>query len=424
MSAVQETAKSAEVQVVGAILLAPDRARVAAEIVTPADFADKRLAAAYSTMLSMHSTGQAIDEQTVAAKLATGAFRLTDLELFDCRSRTYTPQNIDAYARQVAEAAGMRRLSAFGYRATAAAESDMSFSEAMTAARGEWDQIGAEIAPSLDAPLLADVLDGPDDYDWLIPNLLERRDRLILTGGEGSGKSFLVQQIAILAAAGIHPTTFAPVDPVRVLVVDAENSAKQWRRRIRPLAIKARQRGSVDPTQTMRLATVPRLDITTERDLTGVHRLIDQHAPDILIIGPLYRLLPRAITSDDDAAPLLTALDGLRARGCALVMEAHAGHARDGAGERDLRPRGSSALMGWPEFGFGLRLLPPETDQPDLEPVRAGLIRWRGDRDERAWPHTLVRGGEWPWSDYDQQATAAAYQNRYSYQTQPDRKAS
>ena len=68
--------------------------------------------------------------------------------------------------------------------------------------------------------------------------------------------------------------------------------------------------------------------------------------------------------------------------------------------------------MGWPEFGFGLKLLPPETDNPH-EPPQAALVRWRGDRDERAWPNTLTRGGEWPWTDADPNDTANRYQNRY-----------
>ena len=78
--------------------------------------------------------------------------------------------------------------------------------------------------------------------------------------------------------------------------------------------------------------------------------------------------------------------------------EAHAGHATTKGGDRDLRPRGSSALMGWPEFGFGLALDP---DEPDL----AHLVRWRGDRDQRDWPISLRRGGEWPWTDERRAAT-------------------
>lgn len=404
----------AERAIIGAALLDPSQLRFAQEHVEPRDFADRRLGAAYEAMVRRHVSGEPIDEITIAADLADSQFRLTNLELFDCRHSTPAASTMGHYARIVADHAGKRRLEIFATRAQQAARSAATYDTLMPGVRAEWDTLATTAATAIDAPLLRDLLDGPDDYDWLIPNLLEKRDRLVLTGGEGSGKSYYIQQIAITAAAGIHPTTLAKIEPVRVLVVDAENSAKQWRRRVRPLVAKARQTGQVDPAGTMRIATVPRLDITSEKDLAAVHRLIDQHAPEMLVIGPLYRLLPRAITSDDDAAPLITALDSLRARGCALIMEAHAGHAKDGLGERDLRPRGSSALMGWPEFGLGIKMLPPDDSTPGL--VQASLMRWRGDRDQRAWPDTLERGGAWPWMDSDPAATAAAYQNRYTYE--------
>jgi hypothetical protein len=124
------------------------------------------------------------------------------------------------------------------------------------------------------------------------------------------------------------------------------------------------------------------------------------------MIGPLYKLIPRAINSDDDAAPMLTALGSLRARGLALVMEAHAGHATTAGGQRDLRPRGSSALMGWAESGLGIALDRDESNQ-------ARLVRWRGDRDQRDWPRDIVRGGEWPWIDARQPtAPRAAWRSR------------
>ena len=73
-------------------------------------------------------------------------------------------------------------------------------------------------------------------------------------------------------------------------------------------------------------------------------------------------------------------------------MEAHAGHGRGVDGTRDLRPRGSAALLGWPEFGLGIA---PDPDDASLSRV----VRWRGDRDERDWPEALRRGGPLPWMD-------------------------
>jgi hypothetical protein len=102
--------------------------------------------------------------------------------------------------------------------------------------------------------------------------------------------------------------------------------------------------------------------------------------------------MPKEVTTDTEAAPLLAALDGIRERGVAMLMEAHAGKATDGHGERNLAPRGSSALLGWPEFGYGLR---PSSTDPDM----AIMVPWRGDREQRGWPKLLRRGvdGEYPW---------------------------
>jgi replicative DNA helicase len=244
----------------------------------------------------------------------------------------------------------------------------------------------------LGSKTLGDVLDGPDDYDWLIPGLLESGDRLVVMGEEGLGKTVLMRQLAILSAAGIHPMTFQSIKPVRVAVVDCENTERQWRRNTRAMTSKARYAGSADPAETIRLECAPRMDITTAKDLGALHALLDEHDPQMLVIGPLYKLVPFAINNDSDAAPVITALDSLRDRGVCLLMEAHAGHAKGAGGSRDLRPRGSSALLGWPEFGFGLAW-------HQSIPNAAELIRWRGDRDERAWPEVLVRGGEWPWTN-------------------------
>lgn len=402
---------AAEKAVVGASLISADAIRFAVEFCTPGDFRDVRLGKVWSLMVGMRSAGVKVDPITVDQRIREdGTIRgITGADLITLRQATPTAANIGYYARIVGEAATKRRLANAGLRMAQLGESDESLQTVMEVARGEWEKVRGEQAHHIVAKPLGQLLDGPDDYDWIIPHLLERQDRVIVTGGEGAGKSYFIQQIAIMAAAGLHPMTGQRVDPINVLVVDAENSDKQWRRRVRPLVRKAAQYGTANPAETMHIATVPRLNLTNERDLGSVHALLEEHQPDMLMIGPLYRLIPRAIQSDDDAAPLIAALDGLRAHGCALVMEAHAGHATKGVGgERDLRPRGSSALMGWPEFGFGLQL--EDDNEGDL--VTARLVRWRGDRDERAWPNRLMRGGTWPWSDFDPGTTQLMYEHK------------
>jgi hypothetical protein len=84
--------------------------------------------------------------------------------------------------------------------------------------------------------------------EWVIEGLLAQGDRLVLTASEGLGKSTLLRQIAVCAAAGLHPFHSAPIDPVKVLVVDCENGRKLSRDRYRPLVAKATR--SARPSMT------------------------------------------------------------------------------------------------------------------------------------------------------------------------------
>jgi len=250
------------------------------------------------------------------------------------------------------------------------------------------------------AVTLRELLDKPDEpYQWLIPGLIERGDRFMLTGVEGQGKSVLLRQIAVAFAAGVHPfrTSFPHIAPGKVLIVDAENSERQVRRSMRGLAQAVANKGQRDPRDFVMVECTGRIDITNDLVLSRIHHTLDAQQPDVVVIGPLYRITSGALMTDDDAAPVLAALDTIKDRGISLLIEAHAGHAQKVQGVRDMRPRGSSALLGWPEFGYGLRPDPDRENGYRLE-------RWRGDRDVRDWPTTLDRGGWFPWRMGEEEA--------------------
>jgi hypothetical protein len=386
----------AERAVIGALLLDSRCWQFVAPPLHGMDFSALQLEQIFDGIGRMLSAHEVVDVLTVGPKLAEWGVRgLTSNDLFKMVEETPYVAAAGPYALQVHEESIRRQLRVAGEHVLQRSQSsELNVGEAVARSLEELRAIQGEGSRDLEAKPLGDVLALSESYDWVIPDLLERKDRLILTGGEGAGKSTLVRQLAIAAAAGIHPFTGARIEPVRVLVVDAENSEQQWKRSAQRIVDTALAKGGkADPRTNVYLACAPRLDLTRDSHLGQVHRLIDQHEPSLVFIGPLYRLTSRAITNDDDAAPLLTALDTIRDRNLAMVMEAHAGHARDGSGERDLRPRGSAALMGWPEFGMGIRV------NRDFETMFE-LGRWRGMRDEsRQWPEFLTRGGhgEFPW---------------------------
>lgn len=389
-----------EQAIIGCILLDSRAIRAASDIVHPSDFLDIRLGEMFRGMLAMHANRETVDVFTVADKLATwtanldGANSIHVAELHEWMDAPTSWAAVSGYAEVVRREAMRRGIRVAASHLEQAVGSDDLATVIHNGIAELKDLVETHAVRKLDAVPLRSILEGSVEYDWVIPGLLERRDRVLVTGVEGGGKTTLVRQLALCSAAGVHPFDFTPMRPARVLVIDAENSEVQWRRSVHRLVVLAQSRGSVDPGDAVMIRCTTRLDLTREQHLSQVQALVDQHRPDVLFIGPLYRLVPRAINSDDDAAPLLAALDTLREHGAALVMEAHAGHALGAGGERDLRPRGSSALLGWPEFGLGLR---PVKDPDGLMTETVALARWRGDRDARSWPAHLRRGTDWPW---------------------------
>lgn len=396
-----------ELAVVGAALLDPNSIRFALNHVEPADFHNLTLSHLYTLLIGMRSAGYPIDAVTVFDRLREEGDpilrRVDGVDLSNLREATPTASNVEWYAKRVAAAAARRRYVRYGLRIAQLAEGDMPIDELATIVRDEYTAVTTNSGgDKWTRRTLADVLAEEDTpEDWVIPGLLERGDRLMLTGGEGAGKTTLMRQIVIATAAGINPITFDPIDPIQSVVIDVENSERQWRRQTRGLALKARHRShlAIDPLENIGLYCRGRIDITSQHTLAHIHAALDEHEPGIVVIGPIYKLIPGSMNDEDQAARVITALDSIRDRGIAMVIEAHAGHSKINGGDRDLRPRGSSQQLGWPEFGFGLQM-----DAHD--PTLTHVIRWRGDRDDtRTWPDELRRGGDWPWTDGRQPTT-------------------
>lgn len=364
----------------------------ARKALTAADFYYPQHADIWEAMRRLDSSGKSVDAVTVSAILDPRS--LAHSLMPDLMTQVVYPDGIADYAAVVRSWAQKRRIQDLAttthQRAMAPGLLPTGFAAKAAADFAAVRDSGAEDVTAL---TLSELLDMPDqDYDWIIPGLLERGDRLMVTGEEGLGKSSLLRQIAILAAAGIHPfDTTRRIAPIKALIYDAENSRRQFLRKTRTLHTFACMNGD-DPGPRVMVETTGRVDITRDRDLAKIHSLCDAMQPDVLVIGPLYRLTPRAINTDDEASPLLAALDTIKDRGIALLIEAHAGKSViENGGGRNMAPRGSSALLGWPEFGYGMRKVDAASSH------YCDFLPWRGARDERAWPSRMKRADHMTW---------------------------
>lgn len=253
-----------------------------------------------------------------------------------------------------------------------------------------------------DAMTLDEFCDQPfGDVDWVVPDLLARDDRLVITGVEGFGKSILMRQIAVAVACGMHPFSLHAIPARRVLVVDCENPKRIMAEKFADIRRIATTRGLTAGDRLWIKRFPGGLDLGDPTDRLNLHRLCQTFRPDVLVIGPVYKLyVGGAMQREEDLARTVTkVLDELRAVfGFALILEHHSPHGQ-GFGGRSVRPIGSSLWLRWPEFGWGIT----PADGTEIPDRIADVRHWRGSRDERAWPTRLAAGRphELPWIDPD-----------------------
>ncbi|AXQ51887.1 DnaB-like dsDNA helicase [Gordonia phage Catfish] len=380
-----------------------------------------------AVVVGMLRSGQGVDAVSVLGQVqARGLSRDWDgSALFELiQLAPVAAQTARAHAERVRALSGRRKLLFAAQRATQRLSTPVYDGE-----DGDVRQITGELRQLCDAaeeatadrarpvPTGMDTfLSITDTHDWLVPGLLERMDRTILTGGEGGGKSVLCSQIAACVAGGVHPFSGQVLgrgaQQIRVLVLDCENSPAQSRRRYRKVIQRVNLKRDMDGYNPlawdewlsidMRPAGV---DLLSARDVSWVEHAISSTAPDLVVLGPLYKLHHLDENDNSAAREVAWVLDGLRERHkIALLTEAHSGKAKDLAGNRNTAPVGASVWLRWPEFGFGLR--PSENGERDRSgrAKSVDVVPWRGAREERAWPSSLSWGHTLPWiadADYE-----------------------
>lgn len=386
----------AERAVVGACLAAGAVPETVREMLTPADLYDPHLREvaeacwdgfsdpiqARTELLRRGVRGQAADGVFLAGLMAEGL-----------------PATVQHHARIVRDLSVRRQVIVEAHRALQAAENPSVDPYDLAASLSVQTGVLSDRAVTHVADL-TDVhrfLEGPVDYDWLVPGLLERGDRLLLTAGEGAGKSVLTRQLAVMVAAGLHPFTVRQLQPLPTVLVDLENGTRHLRRALKPLLEQAWRDGRPVPPNGLVVESRPAgIDLTRPEDEAWLLNLCEQAKPALLVIGPLYRMHATDMSKEEPARHLTRVLDAIRARhNCALVVETHAPHGGS-VGPRSLRPVGSSLFLRWPEFGYGIT--------PAKEDGVFYLRSWRGARDERDWPSRLAWGGpgRWPWVTYSE----------------------
>ena len=227
-------------------------------------------------------------------------------------------------------------------------------------------------------------------YDWVIPNVLERQERVIVVAAEGAGKTTLARQVALMSSAGIHPFRRDVMPKVRTLMIDLENPERIIRRTSQRIYDKIKWFDKHEEMDAHLLMKPDGVNLFGSKDKAMIEEHVAAVRPDILFFGPLYKSFidPGGRTAESVSLEIARFLDYIRCTyNCALWIEHHA--PLGSGGQRDLRPFGSAVWSRWSEFGLALA---PDPTDPEL----IAFNHYRGQREAREWPALCKRGESWP----------------------------
>ena len=380
---------AAERAIVGASLRWPHRLEGVADDLASEDFYGLEMRHIWEAVQELLSAGITVDPVTVLDRVGPS---IESAYLVGLIGEALPPQR--EHVEIILRHSAARQVRQIGSEAEFALSQGDDPYEVAASSATELDRVGSMSAYGLPESLtFPELIEKAEDCSpWLIPGLLRNDGRCVIVASEGLGKSTLLRQIAICAAQGINPLRFDAIDPIRVLIVDAENSPAAIAETGKRLDSQARRTAgnAYDPSRCKVWTRQGGLDIRSPRDRADLVREIRDQRPQLVVAGPVYKLGPShdGERHEEGAEGILAVLDELRTRfEFALILEHHAPKPQGGA--REMLPYGSQRWMAWPELGITLKA---------NKSGGVDLGRFRGDRLRSWWPDRLERSGVWPWT--------------------------
>jgi KaiC/GvpD/RAD55 family RecA-like ATPase len=169
----------------------------------------------------------------------------------------------------------------------------------------------------------------PEPVDWLIEGVVARGTLTLLAGREKEGKSLLAMACAACGAGGGGTLAGIHVEPVRVLIIDAENGDRELHRRLRSLGLRA--------NHAARIEVYEATGHDMRRHLHEIEAVLGSSKPDLLVLDSWRSLWAGDENDSGEVAKVLDPLRNLIRRHNAGAVLIH--HMRKGGGYR-----GSSAI--------------------------------------------------------------------------------
>ena len=427
----------AEESVIGAMLLSRDAIDVVSRHLTVGDFYRPALGFVFHALVRLQGRGEPCDAVSCAAELdAMGVDKtiITIPDLISLQSNTPSISAAERYAKIVSERS-MRRL-----MVDRAYELIFNANDLTIPATETFDGHLAQLA-MIEAGILGGDVDETiaiEDFinrdqsvvsAWTIHALIRNKHKMLIVGGEGSGKSSIMRYAGICAAYGIEPFRHRRTKPIRVLICDFENPEDALFDSFTSI-IKNVNRESDWEEPEDRLWWRPEgINLRERADLIHLENQIRLRRPDLVCMGPLYEMYQNNPKDSWETAAkdVQGKLKKLMYRyNFALIIEDHAPNDRSAG----MRPYGSSFWRRWPDIGLGLEpmMLPDQVrgEPPQFYEDRFRLNRWRGQRVPTDWPKYIIRGesisspwyfqGDWNNGDFDLEGIRRGSKQRTNYE--------
>jgi hypothetical protein len=390
----------AERDAIGAMILSADARQAGLEVGRAEDFYDPLWANVFICIEQIWARGGAADISTVASEYEVRYGEADRGRLLEAVTNVPTASNVKDYVAIVARHAAARKVMALCAETANQAVKLADPYELAEALKVDLDSMDTPAdTDRCEAQSIDDLLDTAEsDAPWVVEGMLRSDWRALLVAGEGAGKSVILRQIAMLSAQGVHPFKFTEIPRIRTLIVDLENPVASIAETGARMVTQLRQvvGSDYDPSRCKVFRRPGGIDPRTRHDRGELEREIANHHPDLVCLGPAYKMLHRRSqkggmeTHEEATDPVLQILDDLRTRyGFALMIEHHAPQGYGGS--REMRPYGSQRWLAWPEIGLSMKRDMQQQNVWELD-------RHRGDRMTTEWPMTLSRGQVWPWT--------------------------
>ena len=349
--------EGAEGALLGAMLLSPSAIETAERTLVSSDFYSPAHLRIFDAILELHAVGAAVDPKTVASHIGDLAPIGGPDKLIALIANVPAISSAATYAGKIKECSNLRRISRASNDTMARIDAGLDAAEVLD--RLTEDLGTVELAGSGRSLLLEDFEDlvaAPEEDlpDWVIPGMMRRRHRMMITAPTKTGKMTMIRQIGFCASRGMHPFTRDPIEPQRVLMLDLENPRDTY---VDPVLKAMVQRLELYDKGDRNLKIVARdqgMNLLARADRLLLEDALRNYRPDILCICPVYKSFTKKGNEDAEALTreICDVYDHLRSTyDCALILEHHSPRGSD-----NLFPFGSSVWERWVDFGRTMRM--------------------------------------------------------------------